>query len=72
MGYSPTAAVSMQSLQRMLVAHNGDIGAAGGSAISLMLLRVGLAGGRANDDGRRQTTLAGAGTIGRLLWFLRA
>lgn len=37
-----------------------------------MLLRVGLAGGRSNDDGRRQAAFAGAGTVGGLLWFLGA
>lgn len=38
MGYSPTAAVAMQSLQRVFVSHHGDIGSAGGSAVALMLL----------------------------------
>lgn len=57
--YSPTAAVAMQSLQRVLVAHDGDVGAAGGCAIALLLLRVGLAGGRTNDDGWGQAALTG-------------
>lgn len=72
MCYSPTAAVAVQSLQRVLIAHHGDIRAAGGCAVALMLLRIGLAGGRSNDDGRRQAAFAGAGTVGGLLWFLGA
>lgn len=66
---SPTAAVPVESLQRMLVAHHRHIRAAGGSAIALMLLlRMTLAGWRANYDGRRQSELVGVLVV--RLWFL--